>query len=136
VKWLDAIPLRGLVRPRRIPGEEQLQPLWAVIGPAAYAIVAGDKRRQRRVHRVLDVLHPGLADWARDKGFIPYLPRIFGGFGLPGKTLTLQDVPKSVAERVRGMLYRANPIRLIRFNRPWAMTAASKKREEALMHFD
>jgi len=120
VRWPNAIPLRGLTRPRRLPGETSIVPTWAAIGPASSSIAAGNPHRAKKVRRVLDVLHPGIEKWAHTRGLIPNLPRLFGGFGLPGRTLTLKDVPRWVRICLRGVLYRSSVQDIMSFGRPWS----------------
>uniref|UniRef100_A0AAT9H807 RNA dependent RNA polymerase n=1 Tax=Rhizopus microsporus narnavirus 1 TaxID=3156532 RepID=A0AAT9H807_9VIRU len=83
VRWSDAIPLRGLVRPSRLPGDTKLSPWWAALGPAASSISSGSQRRMHRVRRVIRVLHPNIFGWALRNGMVAEAPRAFGGLELP-----------------------------------------------------
>jgi len=83
IRWSESIPLRGLVRPTRLPGDKQIVPYWAAIGPASEAISGGSLSRFRRVRRVVACLHPTLWSWGRKHGFFVDVPRRFGGLGLP-----------------------------------------------------
>jgi len=60
-------------------------PWWAAIGPVSRKESSQSQRCRRRVWQVLDVLYPRLTIRAREWGFDPYLPREFGGFGLPAR---------------------------------------------------
>jgi len=134
VRWPNVIPLRGLTRPRRIPGETSIVPTWAAIGPASSSIAAGSPHRAKKVRRVLDVLHPGIEKWAHSRGLIPCLPRLFGGFGLPGRTLTLKDVPRWVRICLRGVLYRSSVQDIMSFGRPWSASKPVPFRQMAADH--
>lgn len=111
-----------------------LLPIWATIGPAADAITGNCRKRAKLVSSVLRVLHPGIAEWAKQKGLIPFLPRLFGGFGLPGKTLTAGDLPKWLRVCLRGVIYRSSHKEVMSFGQTWSCTKPLPYREMATQH--
>lgn len=109
---IPTIPLRGLVRPRRLPGTGTHEvPWWAALGPAA-AAVADSSGQPGKVRRVLRVLWPSAWRWARERGFAVTLPRELGGFGLPqlrGRPDAVGRLPSVFSKGVAGYLYASRP---------------------------
>lgn len=84
-------------------------PVWASIGPAAYATSQkpGDLRLAAAAIRAA---WPGLARFGSSVGLNPYLPRELGGLGLPalypGHKTVGQCCPRWMRQALAGWLYR------------------------------
>jgi len=77
-------PLRGLVTcPGHMPGSGTLVPWWVAIGPSMTASTRRNPEQARLIRQIGLSAHPGVATWAAKRGLAPFVPREFGGFGLP-----------------------------------------------------
>lgn len=105
-----AIPLKGLVRPSRLPDRSTEVPWWVALGPASEAITHSTNNA-RAVRRVIRELFPYAWRWSRERGFATTLPRALGGFGLPplrGDPGRVGRLDPLVSRGVAGLLYASS----------------------------
>nr|DBA44327.1 TPA_asm: RdRp [Ampulexvirus narnaviri] len=136
VRFMGAIPLRGLVEPEEgVEGNYRRQARWVNLGPAALEAISLSGR-PHAVRRILRTLYPGYWSWFRRAGFEPTLPRFLGGPGLPalhGAPLRLR-LPKPLRVGIAALLY-STPWKDIRSpTAMWNCIGAGPSREMAKDH--
>jgi len=124
-----AIPLKGLVS-RSCADQDEMVPWWVSIGPAATALATKFPERVRLIRRILLRSNPGLTAWARSQGFLPDVPRVFGGFGLPTED---RPLPRVVRAAATAIVFRSTDpaFEASKLARPFSLTRPTSWQEMA-----
>lgn len=145
IRWGPAVPLRGLVRPNRMPPTNGVRsdpevPLWVALGPAFWSAVGEppDPRRVRAARRAVAALHPGIWAWAESVfGSLATVPREFGGLGLPrrrGDATRVGRLPRRIRHGLAVLLYGRTAGRVGPPGGAWQVFRPGHHRQMAMSH--
>jgi len=54
-----------------------------VVGPSISGLIDEYPQNEKQIRRLFYLTNPKIIRWAKERGFLPYVPYQLGGFGLP-----------------------------------------------------